>query len=304
MYEDEPQDKVHDIFTRAVFGGHTLGRPVIGTADVVSGLSRKQVAAYHDSRYLPENIVVAAAGNIDHETLTGLVAGVWSEARSGDGFVRRLPDAPAAASPRALFHRKDTDQYHLCIGGLGIPRSDERRFALAVLDSIFGGSMSSRLFQEVREKRGLAYAIYSFTSQYQETGFLGVYVGTRAENVPEAMKVIAEELHKLCENPASEAELKRAKEHFKGRLVLSMESSATRMSRLGSSVIGDVEILTLDETIAKIDAVTVDALRELVESFYRPEAMSAAGIGPEADRFHDALEPVSGRLADELATVS
>ena len=187
MYEDEPQDKVHDVLAGAIFGEHPLGRPIIGRADVVSSVPVPNIAEWHDSRYVPGGIVVAAAGNVDHDRLVGLVDGAFD----GAAAAARPPARPRRTAPaeRLRFHCKETEQYHLCLGGPGIPRGDDRRFALRVLDTILGGSTSSRLFQEVREKRGLAYSVYSYTSQYADSGQVALYVGTRPDNVGEALEV-------------------------------------------------------------------------------------------------------------------
>jgi predicted Zn-dependent peptidase len=205
--------------------------------------------------------------------------------------------APPATAPRAQFHEKETEQYHLCLGGPGISRMDDRRFALRVLDTIFGGSSSSRLFQEVREKRGLAYSVYSYVSHYVDTGQIGIYVGTRPDNVDEAMRVIGEELHRVVYEPVSDDELERAKENVKGRMVLSFESTLTHMNRLGGSVLMGVPLLTLDEMLAEIDAVTLDDVGSLARELLAPQRLSAAGVGESEDRFRHALAPVSTDLA-------
>jgi predicted Zn-dependent peptidase len=296
MYEDEPSDKVHDVLSAAIFGDHPLGRPIIGSADVVSSVPVPEIAAYHDSRYTGANLVVAAAGNLDHDRVLELVAAACSDASNGGNEGAAAP-APSVASPRASFHEKVTEQYHLCLGAPGIARMDDRRFALRVLDTIFGGSSSSRLFQEVREKRGLAYSVYSYASHYVDTGQIGVYVGTRPDNVREAMQVIGEELNRLVEEPVSDEELTRAKENVKGRMVLSFESTLTHMNRLGGSVLMGVPLLTLDEMLAEIDAVTLDDVSGLARELFSPERLSAAGVGSDQDVFRQALEPVSPALA-------
>jgi predicted Zn-dependent peptidase len=194
---------------------------------------------------------------------------------------------------RRRFERKDTEQYHVCLGAPGLSRHDERRFALRVLDTIFGGTTSSRLFQEIREQRGLAYAVYSFTNAYQDTGQVGLYLGTRGDNLSEALSIVGRELLRLGEDPASSDELSRAKENLKGRVVLSLESTGARMSRLGSEVLAGAPLLSLDEVVERIDAVTLDDLVQLVGDLWVPERLSAAGIGPEEERFEEALEGVA-----------
>jgi predicted Zn-dependent peptidase len=292
MYEDEPQDKVHDVLSTAVFGDHPLGRPVIGRGEVIAGLTSADVAAYHDQRYGPGSIVVSAAGNLEHEQLEDLSRRFMQLSGNGSlGAGARL-HAPDEVAPRVTFQSKDTEQYHICLGGPGIPRNDDRRFALAILDAILGGSTSSRLFQEIREKRGLAYAIYSWSSQYTDTGQVGIYVGTREDNVGKALEVIGVELDRICTDPVGDEELSRAREHVKGRLALSMESTGSRMNRLGRSVLMDTPLLTLDETIERLDAVDAEQLSELAHVLYPPTQMSAAAIGRDEGRFREALEPV------------
>jgi predicted Zn-dependent peptidase len=295
MYEDEPQDKVHDVLARAIFGDHPLGRPVIGRAEVVGSLTVPKVSGYHDRAYSPGSIVVAAAGNLEHERIEAL-AGKFLVAE-GDGNGSRAADTPQPMAPAVLFHQKDTEQYHITVGGHGVGRNDDRRFALAILDGLLGGSTSSRLFQEVREKRGLAYSVYSWASQYTDTGHVGVYVGTREDNVAKALEVIGTELRRICEEPVGDAELKRAREHVKGRLALSMESTASRMYRLGRSVLMDTPLLSLDETIERLEAVDADQIAALAREFYPPEQLSAAAVGREESRFRSALEPLSPTLA-------
>jgi predicted Zn-dependent peptidase len=295
MYEDEPQDKVHDVLSQAIFGNHPLGRPVIGRGEVISALTAAEVAAYHDTRYRPANIVVAAAGNLEHGRVTELGAASL-QAEPAEVLTANRP-VPRRRDGKVAFHSKETEQYHICLGGPGMQRDDERRFALSVLDAVLGGSTSSRLFQEVREKRGLAYSIYSWASHYHDTGQLGVYVGTRQENVSEAMKVIGAELERLQGESVTEEELTRAREHVKGRIVLSMESTANRMHRLGRSVLTDMPLLSPDEVIAKLDAVDRDSIQALGREFYVPNSLSAAAIGRDEDVFRDALGSVNARLA-------
>jgi len=262
---------------------------------VISSVPVPQIAEWHDGRYVPGNIVVAAAGNLDHDAIVALVDGACGTAREAPPAA--LP-SPGRAGSLLRFHQKETEQYHLCLGGLGVPRGDERRFALRVLDTILGGSTSSRLFQEVREKRGLAYSVYSYASHYVDSGQVGLYVGTRPDRVREAMDVIGTELRRLQEDGVSEAELELARENVKGRTVLSMESTLTRMNRLGSSVLMGVPVLTVDEVLAAFDAVTLEDVSALASELWQPQRLSAAGVGGDESAFRSALESVSPELSE------
>jgi len=293
MYEDEPQDRVHDILAGAVFDDHPLGRRVLGEAEVISSVPVPEIEAYRSGRYTGANIVVGAAGNLEHAQIAALSERLV-EPRPGS------PATPADSMPteqaRRRFYEKDTEQYHICFGAPGITRDDERRYALAVLDSIFGGSSSSRLFVEVREKRGLAYAVGSYNEQYTDSGLVASYVGTREDNVAEACAVIGTELERLRSTPVSADELSRAKESVKGRLVLSSESTAARMSRISRATLFGLPIDSLDEMLAKVDAIAVDDLTALAEELYAPERLSAACVGRDESKFRDALGPVSEML--------
>ncbi len=294
MYEDDPQEKVFDVLGEAVFGDDPLGRAIIGRAPVISDTPADRIAAFHDARYDPANIVIAAAGAVDHEGFVAL-ARERTAGTAGPGVLRadppRLPDAPARR-----FERKDTEQYHVCLGAPGFSRHDDRRFALRVLDTVFGGTSSSRLFQEVRERRGLAYAVYSFTSAYQDTGQVGLYVGTRGDNLVQALSVVGAELARCRTQPATGEELHRAKENLKGRVVLALESTGARMNRLGSETLAGAPLMALDEVVARIDVVTLEDLAEVAEELWAPERLSAAGIGPDSDRFEEALAAVGPAL--------
>jgi predicted Zn-dependent peptidase len=299
MYEDDPQDKVFDVLGEAVFGRHPLGRAIIGRADVVAGTPASGLAAFHGRRYVPGNVVIAAAGSVDHDALVAMVQ------RAG---VERVgvhppppPPPPHEDAARVRFLRKDTEQYHVCLGGPGIARDDDRRFALRVLDNILGGTSSSRLFQEVREKRGLAYSVYSFEALFAHAGEFGLYLGTRPDNVATALRVVADELERFRHDPASAEELARSKENVKGRIVLGLESTTARMNRLGSSVLSGLPLLSVDEVIERIDAVTLDDVRALASELLAPERLSAAGIGNDADVFRAALEPIAPALAQAAA---
>jgi predicted Zn-dependent peptidase len=299
MYEDQPQELVHDLISEATFGNHPLGRPVIGLAEVISSVSRRTLTSYHRSMYVPGNVVVAAAGNLQHDELERLLQkaqrkAVQAPVRKGP---RVRPPLVKPPPPSLRFQRKDTEQYHVCIAAPGIARSDRRRFAASLLDSILGGSASSRLFQEIREKRGMAYAVYSFASQYTDTGQLGVYIGTREDNLAACLEITSEQIAEIAAGHVQAEELARAKENLKGRIMLSMESTSNRMSRLGKSLITDTELLSLERIIAEIEAVEPEALAELAGVLLAPEKLSAAGIGPREERFLSAVERVNPGLA-------
>ncbi len=318
MYEDDPQDRVFDLLGEAVFGRHPLGRPVIGTADVVAATTREQLSAFHAERYLPHSIVIAAAGSVDHEALVAMArAAAGGPAPSaadlgGRGAVDGVAGsalAAAGAAPdferRVRFLEKDTEQYHVCIGGAGMAHDDERRFAMRVLEGVLGGTSSSRLFQEVRERRGLAYSVFSFSNLYAHTGEVGLYLGTRPENLGEALAVVAAELERCVSDPAEEEELIRSRENLKGRVVLALESTSARMSRLGASLLNGLPILPVDEVIERIDAVHISDLAELAGELFTAGRLSVACVGPDREAFHAAIEPLSagapvaGQLSDD-----
>ncbi len=292
MYEDDPQDTVFDVLGEAVFGGHPLGRPIIGRAPVIRDTPVDVISAFHARRYVPGSVVIAAAGSIDHDEVVRLAETTLSGRVVGEAAP--VPDpAPSELRSAVRFARKDTEQCHVCLGATGIHRGDERRFASRVLDAIFGGLSSSRLFQAVREERGLAYSVYSFSGQFSDTGQIGLYLGTRPDNLAEAMRVVRDELERLRENPAGEEELDRARENVKARVILALESTGARMNRLGSSLLFGLPLLDPEEIMERIDAVTLDDLRTLTDELWAPERMSAAGIGPDEDAFRAAVAEVT-----------
>ncbi len=321
MYEDDPQDRVFDLLGEAVFGEHPLGRPVIGTGEVIAAATREQLRAFHAERYVPRGVVIAAAGSLDHDELVAMarsaagasaLAGADGRAqRSQTGSAngagagarapaRRAEDAPPRLERRVRFLEKDTEQYHVCIGGGGLAHDDDRRFALRVLEGVLGGTSSSRIFQEVRERRGLAYSVFCFSNLYARTGEVGLYLGTRGENLDEALAVVASELERCVEDPADEQELVRSRENLKGRVVLSLESTAARMSRLGASELNGLPILSVDEVIERIDAVGISELSDLAAELFALERLSVAGVGRDVEAFQRAIEPLGGSTATDV----
>jgi predicted Zn-dependent peptidase len=299
MVEDNPQDLVHDLAAEAVFGAHPLGRPVIGRAAVISSVSRRSLLGYHGSAYTGANVVVAAAGNVDHDRIVTALTARRSAAGRPPARVRR----PAGRPPRPAlrFHAKETEQYHVCLAGPGLRRDDPRRYAAALLDAILGGSASSRLFQEIREKRGMAYSVYTYASSYVDAGQVGLYVGTREENLRECLDVIAAELADVGAGNIRAGELERAKENMKGRLLLSLESTSARMNRLGKAVVTGTEIVPIDETERRISQVGADDVAALARELFTPARLSAAGIGPSEQRFRAAVESINPGLARHAA---
>jgi predicted Zn-dependent peptidase len=261
---------------------------------VIASIPVPEIDAYHRARYTGSEIVVGAAGHLDHERIVELTRRLVSPPPAG-GNGADAASGPSA-STRLRFQEKDTEQYHICFGAPGITRYDERRYGLAVLDSIFGGSTSSRLFREIREKRGLAYSVGSYNDQYTDSGLVATYVGTREDNVEEACSIIGAELERLRSEPVSTDELARAKESVKGRLVLSSESTAARMTRISRATLFDQPIETLDEMIAKVDAVSVEELTGLAAELYGAERLSAACVGRSEDCFRKALAPFGDAL--------
>ena len=295
MYEDDPQDLIFDILGETIFPDHPLGRSTLGRADVVGGATRAKLARFYRGRYVPGAIVIAAAGSVDHEQVVEWASAAFANASTAKPPAP--PPPPTETQPATRFRVRDTEQYHLTFGGPAIARDDDRRFALRVLDAILGGTSSSRLFQAVRERRGLAYSIFSFHGLYAATGQVGVYVGTRPENLGAVGEVLAEELARIREEPVEREELERAKDNVKGRVVLALESTSARMDRLGGSLLAGMPILELDETIERIEAVDVESVGALAAELFDPRRLSAAAIGPDESAFLGAVAPV---LADPV----
>ena len=206
-----------------------------------------------------------------------------------------------APRPSVRFLRKRTEQYHVCVGAPGIARSDRRRFAASVLDALLGGSASSRLFQEIREKRGMAYSVYTFASQYTDSGLIGFYVGTRSENLADCLEIANEQIAEVAEGGLRKDEVERAKENLKGRILLSLESTSARMTRLGKSLITATPLLTPEEVVKRLEAVTATEVAELADALLTPDRLSVAAIGPDEDRFAEAVERVNPALLEKAA---
>ncbi|HKD98313.1 MAG TPA: pitrilysin family protein [Micromonosporaceae bacterium] len=285
MHDDEPGDEVHDLFAEALYGAATpLGSLISGTCDTVTPMTREQIRSFYRDRYTAANMVVSAAGNLDHDAIVDLVTEAFARAGLSDAAAPPVPhraSLPAmhVAAPTVLVRGKDTEQAHVVLGCPGYGRLDPRRFALGVLNNCLGGGMSSRLFQEVREKRGLAYSVYSYTNQYADAGMFGVYAGCAPSRVDEVLTLVKQELAAIAADGLSEAEVVRGKGMMKGSLVLGLEDTGSRMTRLGKGELLYDELLSVDELLAKVDAVTPEAVREVAaELLGRP--MTLAVVGP------------------------
>ncbi|HXF57899.1 MAG TPA: pitrilysin family protein [Actinomycetota bacterium] len=285
--EDTPDDLIHDLFAQTLWRAHPLGRPVLGTRETIGSVSRDQIYRFYRRLYGPAHFVVAAAGNLDHEELCALLERHMETGERVSESLRPRVRAGGDVPPvhgEVTVRRRDTEQAHLMVGTAAHSRRDPDRFAFGVVNSALGGGMSSRLFQEVREKRGLAYSIYSYHSMFAETGLFGVYAGTTPSRAQEVLRIVRGELEDIAEHGLRGEELERAKGHVKGSLVLSLEDTSGRMSRIGRSEIAHGEILSVDEVLRRVDAVTPeDALRAARAVFLRPLALSVIGpFEPEA----------------------
>jgi predicted Zn-dependent peptidase len=285
MHDDEPDDEVHDLLAEALYGTHPLGRLVSGTDDTISAMTRRQIHGFYRRRYTPPHIVVAAAGNLEHEKVVDLVAATALGAGpAAPPAPLRLAGRVPTRSGQVLVHDKDTEQAHVVLGGPGIGRLDERRFALGVLNNCLGGGMSSRLFQEIRERRGLAYSVYSYTSQYADTGLFAVYAGCAPGKVDEVLDLTRTELARVAADGLTEEEVARGRGMTKGALVLGLEDTGSRMTRLGKGELLYGELPTVDELLARVESVTpADVAQVAAEVLIQP--MSLAVVGPFAD--HD-----------------
>jgi len=281
MRDDTPDDLVHDLFARAHFPEHPLGREVLGSPDTITAMSRDGIAGYHAAHYEPANIVVAAAGNLDHDRVLELF-----EARSPGAMPQRpARSRPGAGEPQrvAVVHRP-TEQAHLVLGLRSIPVLDPDRDALTVVNQALGGGMASRLFQEVREQRGLAYSVYSYRAAFDDAGYLAIYAGTAPDRVHETLDVIETELARLVRDGLPEPELEAAKGHLTGSLAMSLETTASRMRRLGRSELVEGEIPTLDDLIARVGAVSADDTRRVIDRVFADARRTLAVVGPHDER--------------------
>ena len=284
MRDDDPSDLIHDLFLEKYYGDTPLGRPILGTVKSIKGMSRNTVFNYYRNRYKPEDLVVSVAGNVKHKNVVAMV----EEALSKDNFldqpkkdfkVRSSPQIKVAGKGEVTLLERKTEQAHIVYGVPGVARDDKRRFALSILSSALGGGMSSRLFQEIREKRGLAYSTYAYSQQFAGSGVLSFYVGCKPNKAKEAIKIIQSILYDVAENGLTSDEISRAKGAVSGSLVLSQEDTGSRMTRIGKSELVYGQVLSFDEILREISSVTPEQIKEIARQSL-PTSPTLALVGP------------------------
>ena len=282
MRDDDPADLVHDVFASTLFGDTPLGRPILGSITSITALRRAQIAGYYHRRYRPRDMVVSVAGNVDHAAVVRRVRTAFDSADGRGGYQPARRQDQSRPAPRATIVGEETEQANIVLGTQGISRFDDRRFTAGVLSAALGGGMSSRLFQRIREERGLAYSIYTFSNSYTDTGQFGIYAGCQPGKADEVISLITGELAAVAEGGFTEAEVQRGKGQMRGAVVLGLEDSGSRMSRIGKSELVYGDVLGVDELISRIDAVTVADAADLAHDLlHRPRALSVVGpFGP------------------------
>jgi predicted Zn-dependent peptidase len=276
MVEDTPDDLVHELFTESFWEGHPLGRPILGTKETVESLTQDGLRTYFRNTYTAPNLIVAAVGNVDHDRVRELVARAFGDL---PGSTEPIADAPPRVVPQVIIRNKELEQSHVCLGTRGYRQDHAERYSSYVLNTVLGGSMSSRLFQNVREKRGLAYAVFSGLSAYRDAGSMTVYAGCANDAVSELIDVVIVELRKMRDEPLPGSELQRAKDHLKGSLMLNLESTSSRMSHLARQEIYFDRQFGLDETLEGIERVTVGDVQRVALDLFGADALAATVLG-------------------------
>jgi predicted Zn-dependent peptidase len=280
MLEDSPDEYVHVLSGRNIWGKNSLGRLILGTRENVASFDANTIRGFFSRFYQPERIVISIAGNVEHQRFTDLVGPAFESVRPGDGFPERItPDGRFLID---LHHRK-LEQVHICLGVKGIPVTDPRRYAYSLMNTILGGNMSSRLFQEIRERRGLAYSVYSYITSYADTGIFGSYVGVDPKNAYKSVQLILKEIFKLKENVVDFDELRDAKEYTKGSLMLSSESNDNQMVRLAQNETHFGRYLSLKDILDEIESVTPNDILELAQNLFQTDQFALTTLGPITD---------------------
>jgi predicted Zn-dependent peptidase len=284
MYDDSPDEVSQDLFLKSAWGGSALGEPTIGYAETVSGITRQAIVDYMAARYTPHSVVFTAVGNLDHATCVDEVGRLMGAIT---GSPAKPDPQPPVFRPVSVVRQKDCEQVYLLVGAEGTSASDDRRYAYSVLDAILGGGMASRLFQEIREKRGLVYSVYSSHQTYRAGGLFTISATTRPKNAAEVLSLVREEVSRLANSGVTVAEVARAKEHLKGGMLLSLESTSARMLRLGRTELAAGRAIPPSEVIAKIDAVTKEQVDAIARALFAPGRLALTVLGPVDDRFED-----------------
>ena len=277
MVEDTPDDLVHELFTQQFWHGHPMGRPILGTRETVEQLTQESLREHFRRTYTARNFIVSAAGNLEHDRVRELVSGAF-DGLPADG--QPVQSSAPIVVPKLVIRNKELEQSHVCLGASSYPQDHEDRYVSYILNTVLGGSMSSRLFQNVREKRGLAYAVGSSLSAYRDTGSLTVYAGCDTQVVGEVIDLVMEELRGIKATPMPEMELRRAQDHLKGSLMLSLENTASRMSHLARQEIYFGRQFSLDETLAGVEGVTADDVQRVAQDLFGNGPLAATVLGP------------------------
>jgi predicted Zn-dependent peptidase len=277
MTQDNPEDLVHELFAEHFWSPHALGKPILGTAETVSAFTRDSIQDWFRSQYAPNRLVITAAGHLTHSQLVDLVAARF--AHLAPSQIDNLDVAPAAAPHITLRTKRELEQVHICLGFPALPATDRRRFAVSVLNNVLGGGMSSRLFQNIRERQGLAYAIFSEISSYHDAGVMSVYAGTSIETASQVVRSVLDEFRRLKDELLDPGELRRAKDHLKGATLLALESSGQRMSSLARNHLYFNRQFTPEELIAMLEEVTAEDVRVIAREFFQPERLAASVVG-------------------------
>lgn len=278
MVEDTPDDLVHELFTQSYWPGHALGRPILGTRHNVRSFNHDRLASYFRRHYTPNNVLVAAAGHTRHSQVVDLAQKEFGDMAAGPAL--RAGPMPVAHPHLQVRHKKDLEQVHICVGAPSYPQPHENRFPSYILNSVLGGGMSSRLFQNIREKRGLAYAVFSSLSSFHDAGCLSVYAGTGVDKARQVIQLVLKEFCELKSNPISAEELQRAKDYLKGSLLLSLESSTSRMGYVARQEMYFGRYISQDEIGRSVDAVTAEQVMGVAQEFFRPERLAITVLGP------------------------
>ncbi|MDF2635402.1 MAG: processing peptidase [Pelosinus sp.] len=287
MYEDTPDELVHDLHHNTIWAKHALGHNILGTIPTVEKFNKNIIAEYYQNFYTPDNIVIAAAGNLNHEKLVELAEYYFG---SMNGRKKELPSIIPNLIASQTIQSKAIEQVHICLGTNSVPQSSPDIYTIHILNNILGGGISSRLFQSIREEKGLAYSIYSYQANYSDAGLLTIYAGTRPSNAPQVIELILENITALKNEGISASELMKSKEQLKGSLLLGLESSSSRMSRIGKMELTLGKFITLNEVVAKIDKISLEDLENIIQKLFNPKALAFTALGPVNKEIYNAIK--------------